>query len=137
MGCINGRVRGMSCVRVLWANRRGKRRRIAGKKRFKIFFFPASACAGERSSTVPFKTAPCSFFWKKMKINLGVTQKWVMTVSIKEKLFKLSIEFLGRVHCFHPPPGIMSIVFDRPQLSPQDLCHMCAVIILLGWDGQE
>jgi len=72
-----------------------------------------------------------------MKINLGVTQKWVMTISIKEKLFKLSIEFLGRVHCFHPQPGIMSIVFDRPQLSPQDLCHMCAVIILLGWDGQE
>jgi hypothetical protein len=66
MGCINGgRVKGMSCVRVLWANGRGKRRRIARKKRFKIFFFPASACAGERSSKVPFKTAPCSFFGRK------------------------------------------------------------------------
>jgi len=34
MSSINGgRVRGMACVRVLWASGRGKRRRIAGKKK--------------------------------------------------------------------------------------------------------
>jgi hypothetical protein len=37
---------------------------------------------GRRSCTVPFKTAPCRFFffWRKGKQNLGVTQNWVMTL---------------------------------------------------------
>jgi hypothetical protein len=38
---------------------------------------------GRRSCTVPFKTAPCNFFFfihlRKGKQNLGVTQNWVMT----------------------------------------------------------
>jgi hypothetical protein len=40
---------------------------------------------------VPFKTAPCSFFFEEKKKNLGVTQKWVMTAlkieRVKSKFF--------------------------------------------------
>jgi hypothetical protein len=43
---------------------------------------------GRRSCTVPFKTAPCSFFFfffEEMEKHLGVTQKWVMTKIIYKK----------------------------------------------------
>ena len=58
-------------------------------KRFKIFFFPASAWARKKgNSAVQNGTVLVFFFflrkrnviWKKKK-NLGVTQKWVMTVA--------------------------------------------------------
>jgi hypothetical protein len=58
-----------------------------GKQRFKIFFFPASACAGKKENsakTTLFRVVFFSFFFlKRMKTNLGVTQKWVMTILFK------------------------------------------------------
>jgi len=53
-------------------------------KTFQKFSSPLSLhLQGRRSCTVPFKTTSCSlfvyFFFKKRKMNLGVTQKWVMT----------------------------------------------------------
>jgi hypothetical protein len=57
-------------------------------KRFKIFFFPASAWAGKKGNNAVQNDTVLVFFflrkrnviWKKKK-NLGVTQKWVMTVA--------------------------------------------------------
>jgi len=57
---------------------------VSGKKISKIFFSLVSAFAGEKSCTVPFKTAPCSFFFfffEEKEKRFGVTQKWVMTVA--------------------------------------------------------
>ena len=59
-----------------WGGEREREENIS-----KIFFSPVSAFAGEKNCTVPFKTAPGSlfFFFKKKKMNLRVTQKWVMS----------------------------------------------------------
>jgi hypothetical protein len=65
-----------------------------GKNSGKIFQKSPSPLSlhlqGRRSCTVPFKTAPCSFFLffffsfifflRKGKQNLGVNQNWVMTI---------------------------------------------------------
>jgi len=57
MGCINGgRVKGMACVRVLWASGRGKRRRIVGKKYLKSSSSLPLHAQGRRR-IMPFKTA--------------------------------------------------------------------------------
>jgi hypothetical protein len=60
----------------------GRERKLAGKTFSKIFFFPAFACVGKKklhravqNGTVQF------FFFEEKKKNLGVTQKWVMTVA--------------------------------------------------------
>jgi len=53
----------------------------SGKKIFEIFFFPVSACAGKKENNAKTTLFRVVFFLKKMKSNLGVTQKWVMTVA--------------------------------------------------------
>jgi hypothetical protein len=67
---------------------REREKENSGKQRFKIFFFLASACAGKKENnakTVLFRVVFFLFFLflflKRMKTNLGVTQKWVMTVA--------------------------------------------------------
>jgi hypothetical protein len=54
-------------------------------KRFKIFFSPVSAFAGEKKLHCTVQNGTVQFFFffflKKRKKNLGVTQKWVMTVA--------------------------------------------------------
>jgi hypothetical protein len=48
----------------------GKEKENSGEKRFKIFFFPTSACAGKKENSV-VKTALFQFFFlKKRKCNL-------------------------------------------------------------------
>jgi hypothetical protein len=47
----------------LWASGRGKRRRIAGEKRFKIFIFPASACAGKKENSAIQNVTVSVFFF--------------------------------------------------------------------------
>jgi len=51
----------------LWASGRGKRRRIAGEKRFKIFIFPASACAGKKENSAIQNVTVSVFFFLKRK----------------------------------------------------------------------
>jgi len=60
-------------------------------KRFQKSSSPLSLhLHGRRSCTVSFKTAPCSFFFfkekKRKKNNLRVTQKWVMTMTVKKNI---------------------------------------------------
>jgi hypothetical protein len=53
----------------------GEEDKLSGK-RFKIFFFPASAWAGKKeNSAVQNDTVLVFFFLKKRKMNLRVTQK--------------------------------------------------------------
>ena len=81
-----------------YASGRGKRERErenSWKRRFKKMASPSpAACPGEeeqcRSKTQSFCDSVCFFFWKK-EMNLGVTQKWVMTLD--HMLMKLT-----RVH---------------------------------------
>ena len=67
-----------------WEEREGE---VSGKS-FQKSHSPLSLhLQGRRSCTVPFKTAPCRFFFfffRKGKQNLGVTQNWVMTEGISE-----------------------------------------------------
>jgi hypothetical protein len=58
-----------------------KGEKVSGKNIFKKSSSSLTLHAqGRRSCTVPFKTAPCRFFFfEEKKKNLGVTQKWVMT----------------------------------------------------------
>jgi hypothetical protein len=44
----------------------GKEKENSGEKRFKIFFFPTSACAGKKENSV-VKTALFQFFFLKKK----------------------------------------------------------------------
>jgi hypothetical protein len=63
------------------ASGRGKREGKNSGKNFQKSSSPLSLHSqGRRICTVLFKTAPCLlFFIEKRKMNLGVTQKWVMT----------------------------------------------------------
>jgi len=77
-----------------WGGEREKEN--SGKQRFKIFFFPASACAGKKENSA--KTTLFRLFFKRMKTNLGVTQKWVMTTHITCNPYQWHLTSLPTTH---------------------------------------
>jgi len=78
----------MGCVLVLWASGRKEKERVSDKKISKIFFSCLCICRGEEAVQCRLKRhrAGCVFFFffffRKGK-NLGVIQKWVMTLGLQ------------------------------------------------------
>jgi ABC-type polysaccharide/polyol phosphate export permease len=62
-------------MRDFWASGVVEKEKLSGKRRFKIFFFPASACAGKKENSAVQNgtvSVSCFFFFltKKRKCNL-------------------------------------------------------------------
>jgi len=79
----------MSCVSS-YASGEVEKEKLSGKSISKILFSPVSAFAGEKKlhSAVQNGTVQFVFFFlKKRKMNLGVTQKWVMTHTLTKYIY--------------------------------------------------